>query len=197
MSGHEQYQELVEQLKRIPISEIYSRYIGDQFKRRGSKAVAHCPFHGGDDSPSLTLYLEKNNWYCYGCQRCGTVIDLVMSALGVNFKTAVTALSGDYGFSSQEISPGIREQQVQARQQYIIDTELAADYDRIFSALIARRQLIAASLITYFDYDENPELVHELSLLDYIIDELAGASSADNKLQAWRFARRNFPWLKT
>ena len=200
MSGHEQYQELVEQLKRIPISEIYSRYIGGQLKRRGSKAVAHCPFHGGDDSPSLTLYLDKNNWYCYGCQRGGTVIDLVMSALGVNFKTAVTAAAGDFGFSldsNRPLPPKKRRELRECKEKRDINIGFAADFDRVFSLLVSRKWELEAKLKTYDGFVNNIDLVHELPLLDGVMDEFTAARSEQDKLEAWRIARRVFPWIKT
>ena len=198
MNRQENYQELVEQLKRIPISDIYSRYIGGQCKRRGSKAVAHCPFHGGDDSPSLTLYLEKNNWYCYGCQRGGTVIDLVMSAMGVAFKAAVTTIAGDFGLSTSESLPPEKKKQLrQAQEKRDVTSGFAADFDRVFLLLVSRKWELEAKLKTYDDYEQNIDLVHELPILDGVMDEFTAARGDQEKLEAWRIARRVFPWIKT
>lgn len=195
-SAKEDYYELVEQIKRIPIRQAYDQYIGGNLQVHGKKAVSQCPWHGRDTMPSLTLYLDKGNWYCYGCQRGGTVIDLVMEALAVDFKTAVTVLARDFGLGSVQADPVVRQQRTKAREQYVLETEFAADLDRIFQELVVRQKTCSAGLRSYFDYDENPELVHERSMIDYILDEIAEAREPDEKLRAWRLARKVFPWLK-
>jgi len=80
------YIALVDELKRIPILQIFDRYVGDKLRHHGKKAVAVCPWHGRDSSPSLTLYVDRNNWYCDGCQRGGTTIDLAMTAWALTSK---------------------------------------------------------------------------------------------------------------
>lgn len=195
-STKEDYYELVEQIKRIPIRQVYDQYIGGNLQVHGKKAVSQCPWHGRDSMPSFTLYLDKGNWYCYGCQRGGTVIDLAMEALGADFKTAVTALARDFGLGGVQADPVVRQQRTKAREQYVLETEFAADYDRIFQALVVRQKSCSAVLQGWSGYDDNPHLVHERSMIDYILDLIADAREPDEKLRAWRLARKVFPWLK-
>jgi len=190
------YIDVVDQIKRIPILEIFDRYIGGKLRHHGSKAVIACPWHGRDSSPSLTLYVDRGNWYCYGCQRGGTVIDLVMTALGVDFKTAVAAIARDFGLSGGRPDPEVRKKIINQQERRSVDLAFDTDYDRVCRVLLRLRNNIAANLRTYSDYEQNQELVHILPVMDGVIDELLGARNQADKICAWRLARKVFPWLQ-
>jgi CHC2 zinc finger len=53
------------------------------FRQRGRALVGKCilPDHH-DETPSLHLYPDQRNWYCFGCGRWGDIFDLA-KALGV------------------------------------------------------------------------------------------------------------------
>ncbi len=53
---------------------------------------APCPFHGEKD-PSFFVYEDRGGWYCYGCHAGGSVIDFVMQADSIDFKSACQMLS--------------------------------------------------------------------------------------------------------
>jgi hypothetical protein len=43
-----------------------------------------CPFHGTDRTPSLHVYSKPaDGWYCYGCQRGGSIFDLGAEVSGL------------------------------------------------------------------------------------------------------------------
>ncbi|MGI8903677.1 MAG: CHC2 zinc finger domain-containing protein [Solirubrobacteraceae bacterium] len=44
-----------------------------------------CPFHRGDTTPSLQLYAD-GSWYCFGCQRGGTIYDFAAALWGTGTK---------------------------------------------------------------------------------------------------------------
>lgn len=58
-------------------------------KANGTRLVARCPFHRGDDRPSFMVTPAKNVWYCFGCQKGGDVISYVMHLHSLNFVSAV------------------------------------------------------------------------------------------------------------
>lgn len=196
--AREDYLNLVEQIKQLSMVQVYDRYLGGKLRFRGNKAVAQCPWHGRDSSPSLTIYIDKNNWACFGCRAGGTVIDLVMKALGVDFKAAVSVLSRDFGISdSFTPDPVVRKKIIDAKEKRDLDLALETDLRRMLQAILLLRQQYNEALQTYSDYETNPDLVHERSMLDYIFDLIADAREADEKLRAWRIARKVFPCLKT
>ena len=65
---------------------------GIELKRHGqTDYVGRCPFHE-DEKPSFIVTPGKNLWHCMGCDKGGSVIDLVMELDGIDFKAAVEKL---------------------------------------------------------------------------------------------------------
>ncbi len=58
-----------------------------------TRFVAHCPFHQGDHTPSFTLYLESQSYYCFGCGAGGDVIDFVEQFHHCSRREAIERLS--------------------------------------------------------------------------------------------------------
>lgn len=51
----------------------------------GRDGKVSCPFHGADRTPSLHVYREPaDGWYCYGCQRGGSIFDLGAAVFGLS-----------------------------------------------------------------------------------------------------------------
>jgi len=78
------------------------------------KGMARCPLPGHDDStPSFEVRNEGRHWRCYGCDRNGGAIDLVMAYQGVPFLEAKNWLAKKIGISSSRWSsmPSTHKQQ--------------------------------------------------------------------------------------
>lgn len=57
---------------------------------------ACCPIHG-EKTASLKVYSDpKRGWYCFGCGRGGTVIDLGMALWDTDFKGACVRLNDEF-----------------------------------------------------------------------------------------------------
>jgi RepB DNA-primase from phage plasmid/CHC2 zinc finger len=67
-------------LRSIPASEYVPTLIGHEPDRRGKIA---CPFHE-DRNASLHVYPDGGGWYCFGCERGGTIIDFAAALWGVD-----------------------------------------------------------------------------------------------------------------
>lgn len=70
---------LFERARAVPVIEVVQRYFPSMnLRRSGDRLVGNCPFPDHrDDTPSFTLYPSNNSFYCFGCGRGGSVIDLV------------------------------------------------------------------------------------------------------------------------
>ena len=66
-------------------------YIGqtEEVHRRGNNYFCCCPFHSGDDTPSLCIYPESHRWYCFGCDAGSSIYDWVMRKNNIGFSEAV------------------------------------------------------------------------------------------------------------
>jgi DNA primase catalytic core len=68
----------IEDLKRsINLVELFGSY-GIEVKKKGAQHECRCPFHDGDDTPSLKITPDKGLWNCFGCDAGGSAVDLVM-----------------------------------------------------------------------------------------------------------------------
>ena len=50
--------------------------------RQGKDVAIRCPFHEGDDTPSLIISPASNLFHCFACEAAGSVIDGVMKTRG-------------------------------------------------------------------------------------------------------------------
>ncbi|MBP2656785.1 MAG: hypothetical protein H6Q73_4354 [Firmicutes bacterium] len=85
-----------QQLRAIPIIDIWRKYNGGDLTRRGKELAGRCSRHGSDSEPSLMIDQEKNSFYCHGCQAGGDCIELATWLLDSDFKTTAAKLAEDF-----------------------------------------------------------------------------------------------------
>jgi DNA primase len=83
-----------ELLQRINIIDIVSRYV--KLRRGGKDFIGLCPFHN-EKTPSFTVSIEKQIYYCFGCHEGGNAINFVMKYENMNFQEAIESLAREYG----------------------------------------------------------------------------------------------------
>lgn len=77
----------LDMLKKIPIN----RFIPYEGQKTGNKIIFNCPLHG-EKTPSFVWYCKNNSFYCFGCQKGGSVIDFYMQYFNQDFKTTIKEL---------------------------------------------------------------------------------------------------------
>ena len=103
--------EVIEQLKtNVSLLRLVESQ-GHQPQKQGKDYAIACPFHEGDDTPSLVITPHKNLFNCFGCGAAGTVIDWVMKTQGVSFRHAVEILQKDHASLAAEPTPVKRSTQ--------------------------------------------------------------------------------------
>jgi len=70
------------------------RFIPDM-KLNGKVYQGTCIFHL-DNSPSFTVYQDKQDFYCYGCKVGGDIIDFLALQFGYDYKEAREYLRLNY-----------------------------------------------------------------------------------------------------
>lgn len=190
------YYTLTERVKEIPIIQVFDRYIGGKLLYRGNKALAQCPWHGSDTSPSLTLYLNRNNWFCFGCQSGKSTIDMVIKVLDIDFLTAVKTLARDFGLADLPANPEIKRKIDKAKERREVEAAFQIDFDRIFCELCLMQSALVGQLQSYEDYVNHPESVFWLPVVEGILDDMT-SQEPELRMEGWRLARKVFPWLKT
>ena len=84
----------IEALKRrMPIAEVVARY-GIELRPTGRAMVGWCPFHQDRHKPNLHVYPDTDSYYCYRCGIGGDAIDFVERIDRVDFRGAISRLTG-------------------------------------------------------------------------------------------------------
>jgi len=81
-------------LSRINIIDIISQHV--KLRRTGKNYIGLCPFHK-EKSPSFTVSLEKQIFYCFGCHEGGNAINFLMKYENLSFQEALENLGKQYG----------------------------------------------------------------------------------------------------
>ena len=79
---------------RLDIAEVIGETV--TLKRRGGRYWGLCPFHH-EKSPSFTVTPDKGVFYCFGCQKGGTIFDFVMETEKLPWRDAVELLAKKAG----------------------------------------------------------------------------------------------------
>lgn len=72
------------------IEDVISTYV--TLKRRGATLVGLCPFHN-EKTPSFTVYLATQSFYCFGCGAGGDAITFVKKIENLDYLDAVKTLA--------------------------------------------------------------------------------------------------------
>lgn len=105
---------------------------GLKLRRAGAVLYkACCPFHNETDG-SFFVNTNTNRWTCYGCDRSGNAIDLVMEKKGLSFPEAVKLLAAEHGITIEERLPTKEEEEKEKerRSQLIIHDEATRFYQQ-------------------------------------------------------------------
>src|SRR5689334_17939731 len=88
-------QEFIDDLRRqADIVRIIQDYV--TLKKAGAKWVARCPFHK-ETKPSFSVNPAKDIFYCFGCQKGGSVFNFVMEIERVAFPEAIKIVAEKSG----------------------------------------------------------------------------------------------------
>lgn len=126
------------------IKEMYSmrdivfRY-GIPINRSG---FSSCPFHTGDNSPSLKVY--KDNFHCHACGADGDIFTFVMMMDNLSFKEAFESLGGtnDMSFTSMVKTRQAKAKREAKKRQ---EAEEKAKLKRLYMEIDAYRNIVQES----------------------------------------------------
>lgn len=74
----------------VDLSEIVGRHVS--LKRKGRHMWGLCPFHQ-ERTPSFSVDVEQQLYYCFGCHKGGNVFTFLMEVEGLEFPQAVESLA--------------------------------------------------------------------------------------------------------
>ncbi len=88
---------IIEEIKaRNPIEEVMMQYV--TLKRAGSNMLCSCPFHS-ERTPSCTVFLSEQSFYCFGCGVGGDVISFIRRIENLGYVEALEYLAKRAGIN--------------------------------------------------------------------------------------------------
>ncbi|WP_312337198.1 CHC2 zinc finger domain-containing protein [Anaerospora hongkongensis] len=186
----------MDEVRSIPILEIFDRYIGGHLRQRGRAFWTRCPWHGDDSTPSLKIYPHQNSWWCYGCQSGGSQIDMVMRSLEIDFKAAVKRICQDYNIDNNVPDKEARKRITETRNTRNVAEMFEQDFSRVFVDLAHHNHFLLDQMKNIRVCLKHPDIFMEQLIADDLLDHMLSASQ-EERVEAWRRAKKVFPWLKT
>ncbi|OPX85732.1 MAG: DNA primase [Pelotomaculum sp. PtaB.Bin117] len=173
-------------VKKLPFIEVARRYLPGELRQQGSRWVTCCPFHE-DHSPSLVLYPDSNSWYCYGCSKGGSNIDLVMQALNIdNPKEAVRLLAADFGVilpdTTKEERAKFKQINLQLKARRELETRFKVKENEIYQRLSAVYRAVdnkLAGIKSEDDIEHLGGLYHIEPILEHVLETLRTGTIAE------------------
>ncbi len=127
-------EELIEEVRiRNDIIEVVSSYV--KLERKGRRYFGLCPFHN-EKSPSFCIEPAKQFFYCFGCNKGGSVIQFIMNIEHLDFLDALKFLAERAGIVLPEPEDNEEKEKSRLRMQILdINKEAARFY---FSTLAGK-----------------------------------------------------------
>lgn len=126
--------ELIEEVRmRNDIIDVASSYI--KLERKGRRYFALCPFHN-EKSPSFSIEPSKQLFYCFGCNKGGSVIQFIMGIENLDFLEALRFLADRAGIVLPEPDDTKEKEKSILRKQILDINKEAARF--FFSALAGK-----------------------------------------------------------
>jgi DNA primase len=81
-------------LQRVNILDVVSQYV--KLRKAGKDYAGLCPFHK-EKTPSFTVSVEKQMFYCFSCREGGNAVNFLMKYENLSFQEAQENLARQYG----------------------------------------------------------------------------------------------------
>ena len=95
-------------LDKINILDVVSQYV--KLRKAGKDYLGLCPFHK-EKTPSFTVSIDKQIYYCFGCHEGGNAVNFIMKYENLGFQEALESLATQYGIKLERTGDSKRPRQ--------------------------------------------------------------------------------------
>ncbi|GHV82751.1 DNA primase [Spirochaetia bacterium] len=85
---------ILEVQNRLDAAAVVNDYV--RLEKKNGRYWACCPFHN-EKTPSFTVDPDKKTYYCFGCQKGGSIINFLMETDRLSFPEAIETLAKRFG----------------------------------------------------------------------------------------------------
>ena len=118
---------VIEQVREeVRIEDVVGRVVSLQPGGRAGDLKGLCPFHN-EDTPSFHVDMNRNVFFCFGCQEGGDVFNFVQKTRGIGFIQAVRELADELGVAIVQNSE-YSKKQYQKKQSLYDVCQIACDF---------------------------------------------------------------------
>jgi len=136
-------EQVIEEVRlRNDIVEVVSGYV--KLERKGRSYWALCPFHN-EKTPSFSVEPVKQFFYCFGCNKGGSVIQFIMNIENLEFVDALKLLADRAGITLPESEDPKERERAERRKKILEMNRLAARF--YFNSLVSENGLEARSYL--------------------------------------------------
>ena len=160
-------------------------------KRSGSTLVGLCPFHS-EKTPSFHIYVDDQNYFCFGCENGGDVITYIMNTQNLGYIDALNVLCKRCGMktvddSSYDTSTSENRQKVYAiykeSAKYFHDNLMNENNKEARDYVFVKRKL-NTSVVNHFGLgyaDDNlKDYLNHMGKQGYTIDDLVSSKMCNS-----------------
>ncbi|HOQ76857.1 MAG TPA: DNA primase [Thermoclostridium sp.] len=136
-------EQVIEEVRlRNDIVEVVSGYV--KLERKGRSYWGLCPFHS-EKTPSFSVEPNKQFFYCFGCNKGGSVIQFIMNIENLEFVDALKLLAERAGITLPESEDPKERERAQRRKRILELNRLAARF--YFNNLVGENGLEARNYL--------------------------------------------------
>ncbi len=92
-----------ELLQKVNILDVVTQYV--KLRKAGKDYAGLCPFHK-EKTPSFTVSVEKQMFYCFSCREGGNAVNFLMKYENLSFQEAQENLAHQYGLEIRKSDRG-------------------------------------------------------------------------------------------
>lgn len=152
----------------VNIQDVIEVFSGAEFNHRGNKLVGLCPFHQ-EKTPSFTVYLNGNDFYCFGCGVGGDSITFVEKYLKLTSFEAAKAIADRFNIISTdnpELSQKLEKRKKEREKELSFKETCNKEYHLVLNKKLELENLAKNGLMV------SPRLVSLATRLEDYLDTL-------------------------
>lgn len=102
LSTNERIEDILYEVRRLPIADVLSNYGVKPVKASNSRILALCPFHLDEHVGSFSISTVKNSCFCYSCNKGGDAIKSMSIIWNKTYIEAALQIATDNSIISKE-----------------------------------------------------------------------------------------------